>query len=74
MFAETMCAKFKKVLQAILNTDTRLRYQELVDADNVDAINAEAEKVGGRLHYEMIKYLPNEKCVKEYLERVKLLR
>ena len=67
MLDEPMHAKFKHVLQQILNIDGQ--DNTLIDSENVDQMNAAADKVGGREVYQMLKFLPPSSR-KEYLTRI----
>ena len=64
---EPMHVKFKTVLQEILNIDNQENIW--VDSESTEQIQAAADKVGGREHYEMLKFLPPSSR-KEYLARI----
>jgi len=67
MLDEPMHAKFKHVLQQILNIDGQ--DNTLIDSENIDQMNAAADKVGGGDTFKMLKFLPPSSR-KEYLTRI----
>ena len=64
---EPMHVKFRHVLQQILNIDGQ--DNTLIDSENIDQMNAAADKVGGGDAFKMLKFLPPSSR-KEYLTRI----